>query len=256
MIYPATVSSFAFDKYVVTVGRFRAFVNTGLATLASPPMPGDGAHANITGSGWDANWNVNLAADKAALVAALKCNSTFQMWTDTPGPNERRPINCVTWYEAMVFCAWDGGYLPTEAEWNYAATGGAQQRAYPWSNPAGTLTIDGSRASYNDGTGCIGDGSPGCTATDVVPVGSKPEGNGLWGQSDLGGNVWEWTLDWYAPYATPCMDCANLTTASNRVIRGGSFESSAASSRAVYRDVGFPPTTRGRNIGFRCARKS
>jgi formylglycine-generating enzyme required for sulfatase activity len=67
---------------------------------------------------------------------------------------------------------------------------------------------------------------PGCLLTDLVEVGTKPAGDGRWGQSDLAGNVWEWTLDWYAgTYANPCTDCVNLTDASYRGIRGGSFNS-------------------------------
>ena len=253
MNYPATVSSFRLDKYEVTVGRFRAFVQASMGTQATPPVSGTGAHASITGSGWDPSWNTQLVANTAALVAAVKCNATFQTWTDAPGANEDRPMNCLTWYEAMAFCAWDGGYLPTEAEWNYAATGGDQQRAYPWSNPPASLTVDGAHASYFDGTNCVGDGMAGCALTDLIPVGTKPAGDGRWGQSDLAGNVVEWTLDSLSVYPNPCTDCAKLTAASERVIRGGSFIQSTLFMRTTSRSP-FAPMDRSHGIGVRCAR--
>jgi len=254
--FPATVSNFRLDKYEVTVRRFRAFVNAGMGTQSSPPVPGAGAHANIARSGWDASWNASLATDKAALVAAVKCNSTYQTWTDTPGANEDRPMTCVTWYEGMAFCAWDGGYLATEAEWNYAATGGAEQRAYPWSIPAGALTpLDGAHASYSDGTNCVGDGTAGCSVADLVAVGTKPAGDGHWGQSDLAGNVLEWTLDSYESYVNPCTDCADLTAALDRAVHGGSFLSDAFYMRAGYRE-GSAPDNRHYIIGARCARSA
>jgi formylglycine-generating enzyme required for sulfatase activity len=252
--YPATVSPFVLDKYEVTVGRFRAFVKAGQGTQASPPGAGAGAHPKLAGSGWDSAWNTNLATDRGALVAAVKCHSTYQAWTDDPDANENKPMNCVSWYEAMAFCIWDGGYLPTEAEWNYAASGGSEQRAYPWSNPSTSTSIDCTYANYyvNSPAGmyCVNN-----TTGAVNRVGSESQnGDGKWGHSDLAGNVWEWTLDWYvSSYPLPCNDCANLTASSSRVIRGGSFYAVASDLRAAYR-VSSTPTDRVGIIGLRCAR--
>jgi sulfatase modifying factor 1 len=257
MNYPATVSPFALDRYEVTVGRFRKFVEAGggLGTQANPPAAGSGTHPRLAGSGWDSAWNPSLAADTAALKTMLKCDS-YPTWTDTPGINENKPINCVSWYEAMAFCIWDGGYLATEAEWSYAATGGGEQRAYPWSNPGSDVTIDCSYANYKidnpAGTYCV-NGTTGA----VNRVGSEsPRGDGRWKHSDLAGNVWEWTLDWYVdPYPSPqsCNDCANLLAGSSRVLRGGSFFNPALYLRAAYRYYYYPV---GRDVyfGFRCAR--
>ena len=253
MSYPATVSDFALDKYEITVGRFRAFVNAGRGTQASPPITGDGVHPLIAGSGWDSSWNTNLPADTASLKVAVKCDSTFQTWTDTPGANESRPMNCINWYDAFAFCAWDGGRLPTEAEWNYAAAGGSEQREYPWGSG-----IDATRASYNvDSTSqCMGDGVAGCSLTDLVPVGSKPTGNGHWGHSDLSGNVLEWTLDYYfQPYSpSTCNDCAALSPSGSRMMRGGNFNSDAAHARSSNRGFDMSPIVRYYAGGSRCAR--
>jgi len=98
----------------------------------------------------------------------------------------------------------------------------------------------------------VGDGVPACAVTDLIAVGTKPAGDGRWGQSDLAGNVWEWTLDWYAPYATPCEDCANLTAASYRVIRGGGFDGNASYLRASNRS--YFASDRYVAVGVRCAR--
>jgi formylglycine-generating enzyme required for sulfatase activity len=249
---PATISSFRLDRFEVTVGRFRAFIAAGLGTQANPPAANAGAHKNVPGSGWNTSWNASLTADLGALIAAVKCD-ILQTWTTDPGVNENRPLNCVTWNEAMAFCIWDGGYLPTEAEWNYAAAGGNEQRAYPWSVAAGTPSIDGQHASYLNGTDCIGDGAPGCTVFDLVEAGSKPLGDGKWGHSELAGNASEWLLDWIGAYPASCVDCANLTTSANRVTRGGAFDEGADDARTTFR-IGAPPQTRSSTIGFRCAR--
>ena len=187
MASPATVSNFRLDNYEVTVGRFRQFVNAGYGTQARAPTAGAGAHPFLPTSGWDPSWNGFLAQDAAQLQTAMKCDSAHQTWTDTPGSNESLPINCISWFEAMAFCIWDGGYLPTEAEFNYAASGGGEHRAYPWSPSAtpGATTIDCSYANYTpQPAGCV---------NGTNRVGSEsPKGDNRWGQSDLGGNVYEW----------------------------------------------------------------
>ncbi|WP_437708729.1 SUMF1/EgtB/PvdO family nonheme iron enzyme [Sorangium sp. So ce448] len=248
--YPATVSGFLLDRFEVTVGRFRKFVE---AYPGSKPGAGAGAHPkNIAGSGWDAAWDSSLPADAAALKAAVKCNSTYRTWTDVAAENEHLPMNCLSWYVAFAFCAWDGGRLPTEAEWNYAAAGGGGadgQREYPWSKPPSSTTIDSMYAGYE----CGPDGS--CAFSDIQAVGSKsPKGDGKWGQADLSGSLWEWVLDWYKdPYDSQCDDCANLASTSSRVLRGGSWGYGASyllSSRRGY-DV---PSGRGGGVGVRCTR--
>jgi formylglycine-generating enzyme len=244
--FPATVSDFRLDRFEITVGRFRAFV---AAYPRSKPEAGAGAHPLIDGSGWDAAWDGNLPADlKGAMV---QCNSPYRTWTNTPSANENLPMNCITWYEAFAFCAWVGGRLPTEAEWNYAAAGESEHRAYPW----GSAAPDAAHAVYD----CTGDGSTSgfCAFTDILKVGSKPAGDGRWGQADLAGSMWEWTLDGYGSYPNPspkiCTNCANLEDATLRVIRGGSWNGGASNLLSYGRDFS-APTGRSYGYGARCAR--
>jgi formylglycine-generating enzyme required for sulfatase activity len=160
----------------------------------------------------------------------------------------------------MAFCAWDGGYLPTEAEWNYAAAGGDEQRAFPWSSPdPASLVVSPAYASYDGGdpqdTACLGDGMSGCDVTDLVEVGTKPMGEGRWGHSEIAGTIWRWMLDWDGPYTSDCMDCANLIpqgSAPVRALRGGSFFNGIPSLRTGKRYS--TPSLLYYNIGFRCAR--
>ncbi|HTM44465.1 MAG TPA: SUMF1/EgtB/PvdO family nonheme iron enzyme [Polyangiaceae bacterium] len=262
--YPATVSDFRLDRYEVTVGRFRKFLSAYLQNMI---LAGSGKNPNDTNDpGWDSAWNASLPVDDSALRTAIGCSLT---WTPTTGPNENYPMNCVDWYEANAFCIWDGGRLPSEAEWNYAAAGGSEQRLYPW----GAAEPDCSYANYFGAAGpdyCVW--VPGPNA--ISKVGSlSPKGDGKWGQADLAGNLQEWILDWYAtPYAqVPCVDCANTAgtppwcpypdapwcnePALYRVIRGGDIAVTAPGLITSYRDYEQTfPTTRNNITGFRCAR--
>lgn len=209
MTHPARVSDFRLDKYEVTVGRFRAFIAASKGTQVSPPADGTGVHPHIVGTGWTAAMTQGLTADANALKAALKCGDANspnrQTWTDTATANDNLPILCTTWYEAQAFCIWDGGFLPTEAEWNYAAAGGSQQRSFPWSQSA-TPPIDCTYANYNPANpnACVNG-----TAGAVWRVGTaSPKGDSRWGHADMAGNAYERTLDGAtADYGPSCDDC-------------------------------------------------
>jgi formylglycine-generating enzyme len=252
--FPATLSDFALDRFEVTVGRFRKFVEAGFGVQNAAPATGAGTVAGATASGWKEAWNELLPSTKQALVSALACSPSFSTWTVDASADDARPINCTTWYEAQAFCIWDGGRLPTEAEWNFAASGGDQQRVYPWSVPPTSTRIDPTDASHyvDDTLQCLGDGLAGCTGDDILVAGTS-RGEGRWGHADLAGNVGEWVFDYFSEtYETPCLDCAQMNAATQRMQRGGSFGSAASTITASWRGKYDDPLARAANVGFRC----
>lgn len=239
--HDATVADFYLDTFEVTVGRFRRFVQQYDGTA---PSEGAGEHPLIPESGWRAAWNGSLPATQTSLMSSLKCHTAFQTWTDTEQGNESYAITCVSWYEAFAFCAWDGGRLPTEAEWEYAAAGGIENRLFPWGQQAPTPAM----ANWS-----------GSERTPFLGVGQHPSGIGRWGHHDLAGNMDEWTLDlwdhlWYATGGASCDNCANLGDAPDRVQRGGYWDATSGHIRAAGRTVSLYPNQRFPTEGFRCAR--
>jgi formylglycine-generating enzyme len=260
---PATVNDFSLDKYLVTVGRFRQFVVTWKTGWM--PAQGSGKHAYLPGgglantaggveTGWDAtDWNNTTYLD--LTDANLACSATFATWTTSSGWQDNLPINCVNWYEAYAFCIWDGGFLPSEAEWEYAAAGGGPpdgQREYPWGSTSPTgfqYAIYGCDYPMS-GASCTG-------VANLAPVGTASMGVGAFGQLDLAGELWEWNLDAYpSTYVDPCVNCADLDPSTgNRVIRGGYFQSSPSPDLTPPNRSDDGSTGPRRDyIGFRCAR--
>jgi formylglycine-generating enzyme len=263
---PATVSTFRLDLYDVTVGRFRQFVNIVLPPNGGAgwlPSPSSGKHTYLNGGKGLANsgdpgtyepgWVATDDSNIAPTDTNLGCDANFATWTASPGNQESLPINCVNWWEAYAFCIWDGGFLPSDAESEYAAAGGSQQREYPWGSTAPGTACPGTGCQYAIYNCEYPSGTQTCAGVaNIAPVGTATQGAALSGQFDLAGNVFEWNLDWYAAYAA-CTDCAAVTAASYRVIRGGSFINSASNLRPPHRD-GDTSTIRDYVVGLRCSR--
>ena len=147
----------------------------------------------------------------------------------------QQPVVGVSWEDAAAYCAWAGGQLPTEAQWEYAARG-PESLKYPWGNDAPDETL----LNYNDNVG------------RTTEVGSYPAGASWVGALDMAGNVWEWVADWYdrdyydiSPAANP----AGPASGGVKVLRGGSWGSSARGVRGANR---LYSSASGRSHGFRC----
>jgi formylglycine-generating enzyme required for sulfatase activity len=251
--YPATVSAFWLDRYEITVGRFRQFLG---AYATWRPKPGDGANPHVPGSGWQATWTLPATVgDLSQSLAGLACDSGWAptnvyWWTAAPGPSEHKPIACATWYELFAFCAWDGGRLPTLAEWEFAASGGPEQRVFPWSSPPESTVVDETYAVYSPSSN-----TPRPGAEDV---GTHPRGAARWGTMDLGGNVFEAFLDSTTPpdpsASGACRDCALYGPGSTYfAFQGGAWPGDPTWMDNVAVDISAPArTSRVPSIGARC----
>ena len=285
-LYPAKIGPYLLDAYEVTGGRFRAWVEATNGNLkGSAPAVGAGAHPKVKNSGWRAEWDAVLPAsraevdqmlgvDKCAVGGNLDDFGTLTWWTpaveakvrqgnganaallaaNTKTALDGKPINCVPWHVLMAFCIWDGGRLPTDAEWSFAAQAGSEQRTFPWGDlkPNELVHVDNRNdlslvpllgpggkflsASLYDPT--LGPNKfpanyvhtyggkfrePRDNAMHVPPVGRIALGNGKWGHADLAGGMYEWTMDEGPIRPGTCTDCANVDYPAN-----GKFDPKAA----------------------------
>lgn len=247
----ALSTRFAMDSHEVTVRRFRAF-------WSRPESERRPAVGSIVGTfhGVAVRWSSSEALQ--APSAEDGCN------TDQAG-REDHPQNCVSWQSALAFCLWDGGRLPTESEWEFAARarsvdGLAPGRSYPWGEEPPTR---GASMGMGMGMGppvpCVrahfGDR---CAAQDgalTVRAGSFAPSAGLY---DLAGNVAEYVLDAFRGYNDRCWSGGDLRDpvcddgSAARTIRGGSFVDDADGVRAAARERAESDPRRAQAQGFRC----
>lgn len=189
-------------------------------------------------------------ADYARCVAVRRCRP---LPFDQGAARFDRPLypaSLVTWDEARGYCAFRGGRLPTEAEFERAARGPSRRR-FPWGDLSNSHVTNHGRLAADPTAKEDG-------FAELAPVGSFPEGRTPDGFVDLAGNVAEWMHDRYATEYVPT-DLVDpqgpepplgLTA---RVVRGGSFSSGMAWVRGAARGAA-EPSTRRPSIGFRCAR--
>ncbi|MEE2789340.1 MAG: SUMF1/EgtB/PvdO family nonheme iron enzyme, partial [Myxococcota bacterium] len=181
-----------------------------------------------------------------ACVRAGACDppgtGTYSTWRPMPsGVWDIKPINYVSWHNAQQYAHWVGARLPSESEWEYAATSSGQSDyVYPWGDTEPNCEL----AQYL-----------GCNA-GVADVGEHPAGRSVHGLDDLAGNVAEWIQDEYLPSYDGAPDDGSARESGvgglARVVRGGSFTFDAMNLRSTDRD-NFPAETRLQHIGIRLA---
>jgi formylglycine-generating enzyme required for sulfatase activity len=239
--HTATVSLFELDRFEVTIGRFKAFLDQYDGT---PPPEGAGEHPKVANSGWDSTWNEHLpptADELRTELHACMLNMDLHEYDKLDSP-----MSCIDLYAAYAFCIWDGGRLPTDAEWELAAAGGDENRLYPW----GQTPPDDTLINPCDGLYC---------SDSIDPVGTYASAAGRWGHLDLAGSVTEWvrdhvnvTLD-HQGWVGGCVDCLDLDPCCGgpSFIRGGGVALEPTRLRAAARGRYYDF---GEGTGARCAR--
>lgn len=246
------VDPFYLESTTVTVGEFSKFVNeTGYKTEAEK-------------YGWSFVFYQfipnNLASQARQAIQtpwwfALKDAYWYQPEGQGSTIEDRmdHPVIHISWNDAIAFCKWTGKRLPTEAEWEFAARGGLEQKMYPWGDE---LTPNGDHYCN------IWQGDfPKINTKDDGYVGTAPAKsfppNGL-GLYNVAGNVWEWCADWFSVKhnGSQCINPKGPNHGQSKVIRGGSYlchKSYCNRYRVAARSSNTIDSSTG-NLGFRCAK--
>jgi formylglycine-generating enzyme required for sulfatase activity len=235
-VRPVELEAFRIDAHAVTNARFAEFVEA------------TGHQTDAERYGWSFVFGGLLPDEFPDTRGAAQAPWWRQVfgadWRHPEGPQSSvddradNPVVHVSWNDAMAYCDWAGTRLPTEAEWEYAARGGLEQKRFPWGDeltPGGEHRCNvwqGQFPTHNT----LEDGYLGTAPVDAY----EPNGYGLHNTS---GNVWELCAD----------DFAGRGDA--KVMRGGSYlchESYCNRYRVAARSSQTPDSSTG-NMGFRCA---
>ena len=265
--HKVSVDGFWIDRYPVTNLQFEQFVRaTGHVTQAEKA-----ARSPSVGSGAKAG-SIVFRKPSAPVNLARHLNWWSYVigadWRHPSGPGSglegkaRHPVVHIGFEDAQAYAQWAGKELPTEAEWEFAARGGLDGAEYAWGDdfmPAGYVMANTWQGEFPwQNLTC--DGFEGTSPAGFFP----PNGYGVY---DMIGNVWEWTADWYGPYAADggemhnprgglkehSMDASGIPIP-RKVIKGGSFLCAPNYCRR-YRPaarMAQPIDSTTCHIGFRC----
>jgi formylglycine-generating enzyme len=250
-----TIEPFYIDQTPVTNASFAAFVrDTGYQTESEL-------------FGWSFVFQGHIPPDQYArlvvdtvLGAEWWCKVHGADWRHPEGPDsdirgrEDYPVVHVSWNDAREYAVWAGKRLPTEAEWEYAARGGLEQKIYSWGDeltPGGKHLCNIWQGEFpNHDTAEDGYSAP-------CPVHAFPA-NGF-GISSITGNTWEWCADWFDPAfhrVSTRLNPVGPADGTSKVIRGGSYlcHASYCNRYRVAARTSNTPDSATTNMSFRCVR--
>ncbi len=250
-----TLAPFLIDKYPVTNQQFSEFAQAA------------GYRSEAEVFGWSFVFQGHIPreryqrlVDRTAPGIRWWCKVLGACWKHPEGPDSsiaprlHHPVVHMSWNDAAAYAAWSGKRLPTEAEWEYAACGGLEQKTFPW----GDELTPGGRHLCNIWQGefpNIDLAEDGYSAP--CPVGAfPPNGYGLY---TITGNAWEWCNDWFDPAYHITATRANPVgppSGSQRLMKGGSYlcHRSYCNRYRVAARTSNTPDSATTNISFRCVR--